>query len=73
MVKKIKVSDLAKGFFMFGNKGSVWNNSAHIAKNNDPVTLCNVPMLSTNWAHIENLQEIGCEKCIKKYIELTIK
>jgi len=64
---KIKVKDLKPEFHLFGNKGSVWNDSAHISKSGEHTTLCGTPMLSTNWARIENLEHIGCEKCITIY------
>lgn len=64
---KIKVVDLKKDFHIFGNKGNVWNDSAHIAKSGDSRTLCGTPMLSTNWAKIEKLEHVGCPDCISKY------
>ena len=63
----IKVKDLKPKFSMFGNKGTVWNKAAHIAAAGEPVTLCGTPMLSTNWAQIEQLEEIGCQQCIAEY------
>lgn len=63
----MKTTDLNPDFHMFGNKGTVWNNSAHIAKNNSALTLCNTPMLSTNWAKIEKLGIIGCQECVQIY------
>jgi hypothetical protein len=67
----MKVSELKESYYMFGNKGNVWNNSAHIAKSGlfDGRTLCGTPMLSTNWAKIEEVQEIGCPDCLKIYNE----
>ena len=64
---KIKVVDLKKDFHIFGNKGSVWNDSAHVSKSGESTTLCGTPMLSSNWARIEKLEHIGCEECINKY------
>lgn len=69
----LPVSELENNFYMFGNKGNVWGNSAHIAKSGDPVTLCETPMLSSNWARIENLKEIGCQECIEKYKKEYLK
>ena len=63
----MKTSELKAGHSIFGNKGNVWNNNAHIQKNGDARTLCGVPMLSSNWARIENVEHIGCEECLKKY------
>jgi hypothetical protein len=66
----MKVSELKEGYHMFGNKGNVWNNTAHIAKSGfHSSTLCETPMLSTNWARIEEVQEIGCPDCLKIYNE----
>jgi hypothetical protein len=64
----MKVSELKEGYHMFGNKGNVWNNTAHIAKSGfHSSTLCDTPMLSTNWARIEEVQEIGCPECLSEY------
>jgi hypothetical protein len=70
----ILVSTLDKKYFMFGNHGAVWDNKCHIAEAGfSPTTLCGVPMLSTNWARIENVKEIGCPDCIKLYNKLMSK
>ena len=70
----MKVSELKEGYHMFGNKGTVWNNTAHIAESGfKGTTLCDTPMLSTNWARIEEVQEIGCPDCLKIYNELQNK
>lgn len=64
----LKVSELKNGYHLFGNKGTVWSNSAHIAKSDlSGRTMCGTPMLSTNWARIEQLEHIGCPECIEKY------
>jgi hypothetical protein len=62
-------NDLKPNFYIFGNKGNVWNNECHIAEAGSfsGTTLCGVPMLSTNWARIENVTNIGCEKCKEIY------
>ena len=67
--KVIKVSDLKTGYYMFGNKGAVWSNEAHLSKSGDGthLTLCGTPMLSTNWARIEEVKEIGCPLCVEAY------
>lgn len=54
---------------MFGNKGAMWNNKAHIAKSGSMTgrTLCDTPMLSTNHCRLNDVQEIGCEECLKEY------
>jgi len=65
-VKMIPLSEI-KGHYMFGNKGAVWSNQVHLSKSGMSTTLCGTPMLSTNWARIENIQEIGCPECIEIY------
>jgi hypothetical protein len=64
----MKVKDLKDGYYMFGNKGTVWGNSAHIAGSGN-TTLCGTPMLSTNWARIEELPEANCVECNRIYKE----
>lgn len=67
---RIPVKDLKPGYHLFGNKGTVWENKAHIAKDGMySDTLCGVPMLSNNWAKIEKVEEVGCIECIKIYKE----
>ncbi len=63
----MKVSDLKPAFYLFGNKGTVWSDNAHIAKGSESVTLCGTPMLSTNWASINNLEHANCTKCNEIY------
>jgi len=70
--KTIKVSEtLARshGYYLFGGKGDVWNNTAHLSKNSEPITLCGRPMLSTNWVRIEGVTEVGCEVCAQIFID----
>lgn len=62
----MNTTKLQSGYYMFGNKGAVWANKAHIA-HKDSETLCGTPMLSTNWAHIKNLQEVNCPECLAIY------
>jgi hypothetical protein len=59
--------ELKSGFYIFGNKGSVWNNACHIAESSNSTTLCGTPMLSSNWARIESINNIGCAKCLEIY------
>lgn len=68
----IKVSELKANFYLFGNKGNVWSNTAHIAPDcaGTGRTLCNTPMLSSNHAKNENVPEIGCLKCISAYTSI---
>ncbi len=68
----MKTSELKSNYYMFGNKGSVWSNTVHIAKSGDYSTLCEMPMLSNNWARIEQVEHIGCPECLAKYNEENI-
>jgi hypothetical protein len=64
----MKVTELKKGFSQFGNKGNVWSNETHISGSDwTHRTLCGTPMLSRNWAEIEEHTEIGCKQCIVVY------
>jgi len=56
--------------YMFGGKGDVWSDTAHIAKSGEPVTMCGRPMLSRNWVDIEGVEHIGCCECIAAYQQL---
>lgn len=67
----MKVQDLKQGFYQFGNKGNVWSNQTHIASGGRSGTLCGTPMLSSNWASIEEHPEIGCKECLAIYNELV--
>jgi hypothetical protein len=70
---RVNVSDLKTGYSIFGNKGNVWNDECHISKSDfSGRTLCGVPMLSSNWARIEEVKSIGCPECIKRYKVDTI-
>ena len=62
----MKVNELKSNYHVFGNKGNVWNNTAHIYKNGTG-NLCGTPALSTNWARIEKVETVGCPECLKKY------
>lgn len=65
---------LIAGFYQFGGKGDVWNNTTHISQNASmSTTLCGKPMLSTNHARIEKHKNIGCEVCLTKYNDLIQK
>lgn len=59
---------------MFGGKGDVWNNTAHIAESGTGSgrTLCGKPMLSTNHVRLQNIEDIGCEKCLEIYKQQEI-
>jgi hypothetical protein len=70
----IQKHTLQDKYHIFGNKGNVWSNECHIAKSDlSGRTLCDTPMLSSNWARIENVQEIGCQECIELYLAATKK
>lgn len=60
------VNELKPNYSIFGNKGNVWSNTAHIYESGKGI-LCGTPALSTNWARIEEVKEIGCPKCLEKY------
>lgn len=62
----MNIKDLKPGYSIYGNKGNVWNNTAHIYKKGVG-TLCNTPALSSNWAAIENVEHIGCPNCLEQY------
>lgn len=64
----IHFTDLEKGYSLFGNKGNVWNNTAHIYKNGSG-NLCGTPALSTNHVRIEGVTAAGCEGCLAAYVE----
>lgn len=69
----MKTNELKPNFYMFGNKGAVWSNAAHIAQSGtfSGTTLCGTPMLSTNWARIENVENIGCPECLEAYNKIN--
>jgi len=73
MSKKIKIEDLEKDFYNFGNKGAVFNDEVHIAQSGSfsGVTLCDTPMLSSN--HGRYHPTVGCPTCIEKYEQITKK
>ena len=63
----MKTTELKPNYHIFGNKGNVWSNTAHIAENSNHTTMCGVPMLSNNWAKITKMEDIGCPKCLEEY------
>jgi hypothetical protein len=66
VLTRVNVADLKPGHMIFGNKGNVWNDTAHIYKSGEG-NLCGTPALSTNWARIEEVKTIGCPKCLELY------
>jgi hypothetical protein len=66
VLTRVNVSDLKPGHSVFGNKGNVWEDTAHIYKSGEG-NLCGTPALSTNWARIEEVKTIGCPSCLARY------
>jgi hypothetical protein len=66
VLTRVNVADLKPGYSVFGNKGNVWENTAHIYKHGEG-NLCGTPALSSNWASIEGVQTIGCPRCLERY------
>jgi hypothetical protein len=66
VVTRVNVADLKPGHSIFGNKGNVWGDTAHIYKSGEG-NLCGTPALSSNWARIEDVQTIGCPRCLARY------
>jgi hypothetical protein len=66
VLTRVNVADLKPGHMIFGNKGNVWNDTAHIYKSGEG-NMCGTPALSTNWARIEEVKTIGCPRCLELY------
>ena len=64
------IKDLGPGYFIFGNKGNVWSNTAHAYKAGHG-NLCNTPALSTNHARIEGIDTVGCPLCLEEIAKLA--
>jgi len=62
-VKISKETAEKHGYYLFGGKGDVWSNTAHLSYGGMPTTLCGRPMLSTNWVRINEVQQVGCAEC----------
>lgn len=62
----MKTTELKPNQTIYGNKGNVWNNTAHIYESGIG-NLCGTPALATNWARLEGIKEIGCPECLKKF------
>ena len=67
-VTRGNVSDQTPGYSVFGTKGNVWSDTAHIYKSGEG-NLCGTPALSNNWARIEEVKTIGCPGCLAKYTD----
>ena len=68
----MKIQSLKSNQHIFGNKGNVWGNTCHIYQSGVG-NLCGTPALSTNWARIEEVKEIGCPKCLEAFKKAEIK
>lgn len=64
----MKNTELKPNQMIYGNKGSVWTNTAHIYESGIG-NLCGTPALATNWARLEGIKEVGCPGCLKKFEE----
>jgi hypothetical protein len=68
-----KISTISKetaekhGYYLFGGKGDVWSNTAHLSHGGMTTTLCGRPMLSTNWVRINEIQDVGCAECSRLF------
>ena len=62
----MNTKDLKSDYSIYGNKGNVWSNTAHIYKS-ETGNLCGTPALASNWARIEGVEHIGCPECLKVY------
>jgi len=70
MEKSVKITKSTAekhGYYLFGGKGDVWSNTAHLSHGSMPTTLCGRPMLSTNWVRINEVQEVGCSECSRLF------
>lgn len=59
----MKATELERGYSVYGNKGNLWNNTAHIYKSGVG-NLCGTPALAFNYC---KELEPGCERCIGIY------
>ena len=64
-MEKRKAKDLGPNYSIFGNKGNVWTGTSHAYKSGHG-NLCGTPALSTNWARLEGVDEVGCPDCLQK-------
>lgn len=62
----MNASELKPGFSLYGNKGAVWSNQAHIYESGKG-NLCGTPALASNWVRIEGVKTAGCPKCLEEY------
>jgi hypothetical protein len=64
----MNIKELKSNFYIYGNKGDVWGNTAHIYKASVGV-MCGKPALATNHVRLNGIEEIGCQTCLKAYFE----
>ena len=64
----MNIKELKSNFSIYGNKGDVWSNTAHIYKSTVGV-LCGKPALATNHVRLNEIEEIGCQVCRITYFE----
>jgi hypothetical protein len=69
-MEKINIKQLGKGFSIFGNKGNVWDDTAHAYKSGTG-NLCGTPALSSNHAAYEGIEHVGCPKCLEEIVKLA--
>ena len=67
-MEKVNIKTLGSEYSIFGNKGNVWNNTAHAYKSGTG-NLCGTPALSSNHARYEGIEEVGCPECLAKLAE----
>lgn len=67
----MNIKTLNKDQMIYGNKGNVWTNTAHIYQSGKG-NLCGTPALATNWARLEGVTEVGCPECLKRLEEEKI-
>jgi hypothetical protein len=65
-INMINKNELKPNYSLFGGKGNVWSNTAHIYKAGTG-NLCGTPALSTNHVRIEGIEVAGCQQCITEY------
>jgi hypothetical protein len=62
----MNASELKPGYYLYGNRGAVWSNEAHIYESGKG-NLCGTPALATNWVRINDVKTVGCPKCLEEY------
>jgi len=71
-IKVMNIKSLKSNQSIYGNKGNVWNNTAHIYESGVG-TLCNTPALASNWAKIEGVEVIGCARCLEAFKKASLE